>query len=165
MGLRVWLDILTLPGTPYADQFYADIEPWIFANYSSYAAVRPEWSKGWGYTASGAWTSDPVIDTNVPVTFRAGQLLNDNWDSARQMLDILDPARVFTSDFVTKLLTDAMSWGGHLGLHRHDQSGRQHGHVPRRVHRRPGRRCDELFGFYENGSTELRIATAGRRSR
>ncbi len=100
----VWLDILTLPGTPYADEFYADMESWIYSNYSSYADVRPEWSKGWGYTSSGAWTSDPVIDTRVPATFRAGQPLNDNWDSARQMLDILDPARVFTSDFVTKLL-------------------------------------------------------------
>ena len=80
------------------------MESWIYSNYSSYADVRPEWSKGWGYTASGAWTSDPVIDTKVPETFRAGQPLNDNWDSARQMLDILDPARVFTSDFVTKLL-------------------------------------------------------------
>lgn len=100
----VWLDILTLPGTPYADEFYADIEQWIYSNYSSYADVRPEWSKGWGYTSSGAWTSDDVVDNRVPATFRAGQPLNDNWDSARQMLDILDPTRVFTSDFVTRLL-------------------------------------------------------------
>jgi FAD/FMN-containing dehydrogenase len=100
----VWLDILTLPGTPHADEFYADIESWIYSNYSSYADVRPEWSKGWGYTSSGAWTSNDVIDTVVPATFRAGQPLNDNWDSARQMLDILDPARVFSSSFVTRLL-------------------------------------------------------------
>ena len=55
----VWLDILTLPGTPYADEFYAEMEQWIYSNYASYADVRPEWSKGWGYTASGAWTSGP----------------------------------------------------------------------------------------------------------
>jgi FAD/FMN-containing dehydrogenase len=100
----VWLDILTLPGTPYADDFYAEIESWIYSNYASYADVRPEWSKGWGYTSAGAWTSGAVVDTTVPATFRAGQPLNDNWDSARQMLDILDPSRVFTSDFVTRLL-------------------------------------------------------------
>src|SRR6478735_9097045 len=100
----VWLDILTLPGTPYADVFYAEMEQWIYSNYASYADVRPEWSKGWGYTASGAWTSAPVVDTTVPNTFRAGQPLNDNWDSARQMLDILDPGRVFSSSFVTRLL-------------------------------------------------------------
>ncbi|WP_028643811.1 cholesterol oxidase substrate-binding domain-containing protein [Nocardioides sp. URHA0020] len=100
----VWLDILTLPGTPYADEFYAEMEQWIYSNYASYADVRPEWSKGWGYTSSGAWTSDDVVDTKVPTTFRTGYPLNDNWDSARAMLDILDPARVFTSAFVDRLL-------------------------------------------------------------
>lgn len=100
----VWLDILTLPGTPYADEFYAEMEQWIYSNFSSYADVRPEWSKGWGYTAAGAWTSGQVIDTTVPNTFRSGYPLNDNWDSARAMLDILDPARVFSSAFVDRLL-------------------------------------------------------------
>jgi FAD/FMN-containing dehydrogenase len=100
----VWLDILTLPGTPYADEFYAEMEQWIYSNYASYADVRPEWSKGWGYTASGAWTSNDVVDDKVPNTFRTGYPLNDNWDSARAMLDILDPARVFSSAFVDKLL-------------------------------------------------------------
>ena len=101
----VWLDILTLPGTPYADEFYAEMEQWIYANYAPYADVRPEWSKGWGYTSAGAWTSGPVVDTVVPTTFRTGYPLNDNWDSARAMLDILDPARVFSSAFVDRLLT------------------------------------------------------------
>lgn len=100
----VWLDILTLPGTPHADVFYAEMEQWIYSNYASYADVRPEWSKGWGYTSSGAWTSGPVIDTTVPNTFRTGYPANDNWDSGRAMLDILDPARVFSSAFVDRLL-------------------------------------------------------------
>ena len=44
--VAVWLDILTLPGTPAADRAYRDIERWIYANYRPpYAAVRPEWSK------------------------------------------------------------------------------------------------------------------------
>ena len=100
----VWLDILTLPGTPYADDFYAEMEQWIYSNYSSYADVRPEWSKGWGYTSAGAWTSNDVVDVKVPNTFRTGYPLNDNWDSARAMLDILDPARVFSSAFIDRLL-------------------------------------------------------------
>lgn len=100
----VWLDILTLPGTPYADDFYAEMEQWIYSNYASYADVRPEWSKGWGYTSAGAWTSNDVVDTKVPNTFRTGYPVNDNWDSGRAMLDILDPARVFSSAFVDKLL-------------------------------------------------------------
>lgn len=101
----VWLDILTLPGTPYADEFYAEIESWIFSNYASYAGVRPEWSKGWGYTSSGAWTSGSVIDATVPAALRAGQPTTDRWDTAIATLDRLDPHRVFTNDFVDRLLS------------------------------------------------------------
>ena len=68
----VWLDILTLPGTPYADEFYAEIEQWIYSNYASYADVRPEWSKGWGYTASRRVDVEPVDRHEVPNTFRTG---------------------------------------------------------------------------------------------
>ena len=47
--VAVWFDILTVPGTPTANQFYREIEQWLLTNYSgSYAMVRPEWSKGWG---------------------------------------------------------------------------------------------------------------------
>jgi FAD/FMN-containing dehydrogenase len=88
----------------YADDFYAEMEQWIYSNFSSYADVRPEWSKGWAYTSAGAWTSNDVVDNKVPTTFRTGYPTNDNWDSGRAMLDILDPARVFSSAFVDKLL-------------------------------------------------------------
>jgi hypothetical protein len=51
--VAVWLDLLTFPGTPYAEHFYREIEEWLFTTYSGdYALVRPEWSKGWGYTNS-----------------------------------------------------------------------------------------------------------------
>ena len=51
----VWLDVLTVPGTPDAFQFYRDMEQWMISNYTgSYAAVRPEWSKGWAYTSTSA---------------------------------------------------------------------------------------------------------------
>ena len=82
------------------------MEQWIYSNYASYADVRPEWSKGWGYTRAGAWTSGPTSWTpRSPNTFRTGYPVNDNWDSARAMLDILDPARVFSSAFVDELLS------------------------------------------------------------
>src|SRR6185437_13787438 len=45
--VAVWFDVLTLPTTPGLGAFYRDLEQFLFANYSgSYAAVRPEWSKG-----------------------------------------------------------------------------------------------------------------------
>jgi FAD/FMN-containing dehydrogenase len=101
----VWLDILTLPGTPYSNDFYAEMESWIFSNYASYAAVRPEWSKGWGYTSAGAWKSGTVIDSTVPAAYRAGQPAGDTWDTAIATLQRLDPNGVFTNPFVTQLLS------------------------------------------------------------
>ena len=41
----VWMDLLTIPGTPQSQQFYRETEQWVLSNYTgSYAAVRPEWS-------------------------------------------------------------------------------------------------------------------------
>src|SRR5581483_10333893 len=37
----VWIDVLTFPRTPEAERFYHELERWFFANYSSYATVRP----------------------------------------------------------------------------------------------------------------------------
>ena len=80
-NVAVWFDILTMPGTPYSDQFYRDIEQWMFSHYTgSYAAVRPEWSKGWAYTTSAAWADSTVLGTTIPNTINAGQSSGDNLD-------------------------------------------------------------------------------------
>jgi FAD/FMN-containing dehydrogenase len=100
--VAVWLDILTFPGTPDANRFYSELETWIYANYSgSYAAVRVEWSKGWGYTAEAAWQNPSVLGTLVPDSFRAGP--DPTWDWALQTLDAYDPARVFSNDFLNQI--------------------------------------------------------------
>jgi FAD/FMN-containing dehydrogenase len=101
----VWLDILTIPGTPASEQFYRDIEQWTFANYSgSYAMVRPEWSKGWAYTGTAAWSDPTVLGTTIPNAYRAGQAAGDDWDAALSTLDALDPHRVFSNAFLDTLL-------------------------------------------------------------
>ena len=70
----MWLDILSFPGTPAADRAYRDIERWVFATYRPpFAMVRPEWSKGWAYTARGAWTNRTMIARTVPDAFRVGR--------------------------------------------------------------------------------------------
>jgi len=100
--VAVWLDILTFPGTPDSNRFYGELETWIYANYSgSYAAVRVEWSKGWGYSAEAAWANPAVVGTLVPDSFRAGP--DPTWDWALQTLDAYDPARVFSNDFLDVL--------------------------------------------------------------
>jgi FAD/FMN-containing dehydrogenase len=101
--VAVWLDLLSLPTTPDLGAFCRDLEQFLFTNYSgAYAAVRPEWSKGWAFTASGAWTDAEVIGTTIPATFRAGP--DPTWDDTLATLDALDPARVFGNAFLDTLV-------------------------------------------------------------
>ncbi|MFI5952308.1 cholesterol oxidase substrate-binding domain-containing protein [Cryptosporangium sp. NPDC051539] len=101
----VWLDMGTIPGTPDCDAFYAEMEAWIEGNYTgSYATVRPEWSKAWAVTPSGAWTDTGALTGRIPASLRAGQPSGDNWDTARATLNGADPHRVFSNTFLDTLL-------------------------------------------------------------
>ncbi|WP_394822413.1 cholesterol oxidase substrate-binding domain-containing protein [Pendulispora albinea] len=103
--VAVWLDILTLSGTAHAQPFYRETEAWILSNYTgSYAAVRPEWSKGWGYDGKSAWSDPTILGTTIPNAYRAGQPADENWDAAIATLDAYDPHRVFTNTFLDRLL-------------------------------------------------------------
>ncbi|WP_045878357.1 cholesterol oxidase substrate-binding domain-containing protein [Pseudofrankia sp. DC12] len=76
----------------------------MFSNYSgSYAAARPEWSKGWGYTNSSAWADSTMIGTTVPNALRAGRAPGDTWDTALAALDTHDPSRIFSSPLLDTL--------------------------------------------------------------
>jgi FAD/FMN-containing dehydrogenase len=100
----VWFDILTIPGTQYANEFYREVEQWMYSNYASYAAVRVEWSKGWGYSTTSAWADSTVIGTTVPNSLTTGQPAGDNYAAARTTLNTLDPHRIFTSPLLNALL-------------------------------------------------------------
>ena len=103
--VAVWFDILTMPGTPTSDQFYQDIEQWMFSNYTgSYAAVRPEWSKGWAYTDTAAWSNPTMLNTTIPAAINAGQSIGDNWTSALATLDAYDPYKVFSNAFLNTFM-------------------------------------------------------------
>jgi FAD/FMN-containing dehydrogenase len=104
-NVAVWFDILTVPGTPTSNQFYREVEQWMLTNYSgAYATVRPEWSKGWGYTDTAAWSDATLLSATIPNAYRAGQPASDNWDTARQLLNQFDPYRLFTSPLLDQLL-------------------------------------------------------------
>jgi hypothetical protein len=100
----VWLDVLTLPGTPDSQRFYAQLEQWILATYHGPdEAVRPEWSKGWAYDGAAAWSDRSVLTSVVPAAYRDGQAAGDGWDAALATLDRLDPHRVYTNAFLDRL--------------------------------------------------------------
>jgi hypothetical protein len=98
----VWLDVLTMPDTPSANQFYEEMEAWLFSHYAD-AAVRPEWSKGWAYTDAAAWDSRPVLTHTIPDAYRAGQSAGDDWDWATATLAAYDPHRIFSNEFLDRL--------------------------------------------------------------
>jgi FAD/FMN-containing dehydrogenase len=96
--VAVWLDVLTLPGTPEAEAFLRDIERFVFATYDgSWAAARVEWSKGWAYTEEAGWADPDVLHRLIPASL-------PGWSAAVDTLDRLDPHRVFTNPFLDRLL-------------------------------------------------------------
>jgi len=103
--VAVWFDVLTMPGTPLANEAYRAIEQWFFATFDGTTAmVRPEWSKGWAYTSTAAWTDPVMLSVTIPNGLRAGQAAGDNWDSALAALSAADPHRVFTNGFLNHFL-------------------------------------------------------------
>ncbi|TQE33757.1 FAD-binding protein [Streptomyces ipomoeae] len=103
--VAVWFDMTTVPITPDCHAFYADMEQWIRSHYTgSYAAVRPEWPKEWASTSTGAWTDRTAARSAIPDSYRAGQPADDNWDTALATFSALDPAGVFSSDFLDEAL-------------------------------------------------------------
>jgi FAD/FMN-containing dehydrogenase len=101
----VWLDMGTLPVTAGFSQFYADMEAWIWSHYTGgYATVRPEWSKAWGCTGSGPWTSTALLGRTIPAAVSAGQAGGDGWPAAVSILAGYDPGAVFSNPFLDTLL-------------------------------------------------------------
>ena len=100
----LWLDILTVPGTRYSNKLFSDLEAWIFTHYTGdYAQARVEWSKGWAYRDTGAWTNVGVLEPTVPNSLRLGQSRADNWDAAVAVLSKYDPDRIYTSLLLEKM--------------------------------------------------------------
>lgn len=101
-----WFDSLTLPGTEHAGEFFAELEAWMKSQYGTAAnnVMRPEWSKGWAYTAaSGAWTDQQVITQDIPAHWDqpAGSQV---YQWAEQTLARYDRANLYTNPFLDELL-------------------------------------------------------------
>lgn len=102
--VAIWIDIVTIPGTPYAAQFFREMEQWMYGHYSgSYAMVRAEWCKGWAFTDSAGWSDAAMLGSTIPDTYRTGQAAGDGWDAAHATLDALDPFRVYTAPVLDAL--------------------------------------------------------------
>ncbi|MEV6940084.1 cholesterol oxidase substrate-binding domain-containing protein, partial [Streptomyces sp. NPDC051132] len=98
----VWIDILSLPTTPALHRFYREVEQFLFALDGDRATVRVEWSKGWAYTDTTAWSDPDILARTVPASLRAGG--GPGWDEAVTALERLDPHHVVSSPFLDTLL-------------------------------------------------------------
>lgn len=100
----LWLDVLTFPGTPSAEQFFVDLENWMWKTWGARypGQLRPEWSKGWAYTTAGPWTNAKIIRSLVPTSYdRADDGLTFSW--AKQTLARYDRSGIFTNEFLAQL--------------------------------------------------------------
>ncbi|MFH9989925.1 cholesterol oxidase substrate-binding domain-containing protein [Streptomyces luteogriseus] len=95
----VWLDVLTLPGTPDAEAFLREIERFLLRTFDGGSALtRVEWSKGWAYTDAGVWSDEEVLGGVVPAAVGPSA-----WAEADAALDRLDPHRVYGNAFLDRL--------------------------------------------------------------
>lgn len=101
----VYLDLLTMPFTPGRNPFYAEYEQYLFATFNtSRTGIRVEWSKGWGYDASaGAYQSSTIVDHEIPVSLSTGQPDGTGFWAAMDVLDSLDPHRIYSSPLLERL--------------------------------------------------------------
>jgi FAD/FMN-containing dehydrogenase len=117
----VWIDALTINSrhyrNPYTNAFYADLEGQLLALWgpdgtdTERAVLRPEWSKGWGFTADqGAWTDQATIKGYLTTFPRYG------W--ARDTLARYDKAGIFTDDLLSRAIF------GESGVRGRSQSAR-----------------------------------------
>jgi hypothetical protein len=74
--------------------------------------VRVEWSKGWAYTAAGAWTNAEVIGGRIPASVTQGMAEDAGFRAAVDMLDRLDPHRVFCTKLLERLMPRSADLNG-----------------------------------------------------
>lgn len=103
--VALWVNVLTLPGTPSAPRFCRDLEQRLLAELDGEtSAVRVEWSKNWAYTDAGPWADQAYLSTRIPASFDAGREVKDRWARVSARLAALDPRGVFATSFHDRLL-------------------------------------------------------------
>ncbi|MBW1599298.1 cholesterol oxidase substrate-binding domain-containing protein [Streptomyces sp. JJ38] len=94
----LWLNVLSLPGTPTLPAFYRDLERALLGTFDgTRAGLRVEWSKSWAHTEDAAWADPDVLGRVVPASLPA-------WSEAVDALDHHDPHRVFSAPLLDELL-------------------------------------------------------------
>ncbi|MDO5499861.1 MAG: cholesterol oxidase substrate-binding domain-containing protein [Propionibacteriaceae bacterium] len=102
----VWIGTLSLPRTPHAPEFYAEFEDTMWRLFDTdRTGIRVEWSKAWGFTSEGAYTSNEFISQRIPESFDKGQPAGARFADAVAIFDRLDPHRIYDSPLLRQMMT------------------------------------------------------------
>jgi hypothetical protein len=100
----MWISVLTVVGTPDSNQFFAELEERMAAVWArpGINVMRPEWAKGWAYTADGGpWTNTAILTQQIPSHYNQPI---PTFDHARQTLAAYDRFNIYTNSFLDTLL-------------------------------------------------------------
>lgn len=99
----VWVNVLTLPGTAGSNGFYRGLERWMHATFDgTWATLRPEWSKGFAFTATAPCADPEMLDTVLPGLVSAGRPQDEGFSWAQERLSALDPHGVLDNPFLRR---------------------------------------------------------------
>jgi hypothetical protein len=101
-----WVDALTLPGTAHSNEFFVELEDWMWSTWGSSTPqrLRPEWSKGWAYTANGGpWTRADLIGGKIPAAYNQATDAPLTFTWTRDTLAKYDAHNLFTNAFLRML--------------------------------------------------------------
>ncbi|NET24270.1 cholesterol oxidase substrate-binding domain-containing protein [Okeania sp. SIO1I7] len=106
--VALWIDVLTLPGTPHSNEFFSELEKWFLEHFTGDQwLVVPEWSKGWAYTKDfGPWT-DPAFFEYIRQNFTTDREDDDNWQYEVNTLAKYDKFNLFFSPLLENLFVDS----------------------------------------------------------
>lgn len=102
LDTAVWIGVLSFTGARRQNEAFQKIERFFYNSIESDdAVVRPEWSKGYGYTTQGPWTDKNIVGL---VQSKYAEYTDwDGWNVAASIFDKYDPHRIFTNDYLDKL--------------------------------------------------------------
>ena len=102
--VTIWINVLMLPGSPGQAAYCREMERWMRSKFRGYAVMRPEWSKTWAATNDDLWADGPTLKRLIPRNASAGRRADENWEWTRKRLNHHDPHRIFSNDFLDRLL-------------------------------------------------------------
>jgi hypothetical protein len=91
-----WVDILTLPRTKGAAEFFEEMEIWMYDTWKG--ALRPEWSKGWGFDKKGGWQNPTILQKHIPEFYK------NTIEEAREILHKYDQGNLYTNRVLSQIL-------------------------------------------------------------